>query len=469
MKITFLGAGSTVFAKNVLGDCILTPTLGEFEIALYDLDEKRLNESYLVINNINKKYNGKATVTKHLGTPQAKLGRENFNEGLRTALTGANYVINAVQIGGYKPCTVSDFKIPARYGLRQTIADTLGVGGIFRALRTIPVMKCFADMMEEVCPDAWLLNYTNPMAMLTGYMLTHTKVKTVGLCHSVQGCIPHLLNELKMKEKYPPESVNWTIYGINHQAWLLDVKDKDGNDLYPEIRERAALASKGIIGKMGAYASGDRVRYKIMEVFGYYVTESSEHNAEYCPWFIKRWKPFWRRGALRWTNKYRVPLDEYPVRCRRQIRDWKRQAKRLESDASFINHNKSHEYGAYIIEALHTGKPFTFSGSVLNTKGYITNLPKDCCVEIPIVADKNGLTPQFCGTLPEQLAAYNMTNIGPQMLTLKANETRLMDDLIRAVAMDPHTGAVLTLDKIQKMCKALYKRHYKQGWMPEYK
>jgi alpha-galactosidase len=198
------------------------------------------------------------------------------------------------------------------------------------------------------------------------------------------------------------------------------------------------------------------------------MTESSEHNAEYCPWFIKRRYPFFRRGGLRWVNKYRVPLDEYPVRCRSQIRGWKKQAARLLSDPAFIKHKKSHEYGSCIITALHTGEPFKFSGSVLNTNLIIPNLPKEACVEVPIVADKNGLTPQYCGALPQQLAAYNMTSITPQLLTLKANETRKMQDLIMAVAMDPHTGAVLSLDKIEKMCRALYKRHRKQLWMPEY-
>ena len=186
MKITFLGAGSTVFAKNVLGDCLCSEALRESEIALYDINEERLNESYLMLKAINKNINNsRADIKTYLGI-----------DNLKKALEGADFVINAVQVGGYEPCTITDFEIPKKYGLRQTIADTLGIGGIFRALRTIPVMKTFADAIEEVCPNAWFLNYTNPMAILTGYMLRFTKVKTVGLCHSVQACVPNLLNDV---------------------------------------------------------------------------------------------------------------------------------------------------------------------------------------------------------------------------------------------------------------------------------
>lgn len=443
MKICFLGAGSTVFAKNVLGDCILTPELGEFDIALYDIDEKRLEESYQVISAINIKYNGNATIKKYLGV-----------EERIEAFRDSDFIINAIQVGGYKPCTVTDFKIPRRYGLQQTIGDTLGVGGIMRALRTIPVLEDFAKEIEQVCPEAYFLNYTNPMAMLTGYMQMYTKVKTVGLCHSVQSCVPHLLKELHLDEKYNADETDWTIYGINHQAWLLDVKDKDGKDIYPEIKAAAN-------GKLDMWGKLDRVRFEIMNTFGYYVTESSEHNSEYAPWFIKKFN--WRDWI--W---YRIPLNEYPRRCRWQIRAWNKTAKKLTS-GDMIEHERSNEYGSRIIEALHTGKPFTFNGSVLNTENYIENLPAYACVEIPIVADANGLTPQVCGKLPEQLVAYNLTNINPQMLAIKASQTKKLDDVVMAIAMDPHTGAMLTLDKIKKMTKALYKKHYKDGYMPLYK
>jgi len=443
MRICFLGAGSTVFCKNVLGDCILTPELGEFEIALHDIDEVRLNESFMLIKAINEKYSGKATVLKFLNR--------------REALTGADYIINAVQIGGYKPCTVTDFKIPRRFGLQQTIGDTLGAGGIMRALRTIPVFKDFANDIAELCPNAYFLNYTNPMAMLTGYLLKHTNVKAVGLCHSVQGCVPHLLRGLKLDKSVDAEKTKWEIYGINHQAWLLSVHDENGEDLYPTIKHRAKHGPKTL-----SRGRTDAVRYALMEHFGHYVTESSEHNSEYTPWFIKKFNP------LRWA-RYMIPLNLYPMRCRNQIRGWKKQSKRLLTDPALINHSRSLEYGSRIIEAIHTGKPFTFHGSVLNTEGYIPNLPNEACVEIPVIADKNGLTPQKCNPLPEQCASVNITNITPQLLTLKANETRKLEDIFRAVALDPHTASVLTLPQIRRMCKALYKAHHKGGWLPEYK
>lgn len=437
MKICFLGAGSTVFAKNILGDCILTPELGNFHIALHDINEKRLRQSFTLINALNNSLNGRATVSMHLDR--------------REALQGADFIVNAVQIGGYKPCTVTDFKIPRKYGLKQTIGDTLGIGGIMRGLRTFPVLEAFAKDIEEVCPNALFLNYSNPMAMLTGYLLKYTKVKAVGLCHSVQSCVPHLLRYLGMKDKI--EGAEWKIFGINHQSWLLELKDKEGNDIYPEVRRRGASSRYLPVW--------DKVRREIMKTFGYYVTESSEHNAEYTPYFIKSGYP----GLI---VKYLIPLNEYPRRCRRQIRRWRRMSRRLLS-GKMLQHKKSEEYGSRIIEAVYTGKPYAFHGSVLNTYGLISNLPNEACVEVPIVADDKGLHPIRCGALPEQCASLNRTNINVQLLTLKANETRLMEDIIRAAALDPHTAAELSLDDIKAMCRELYKKHHKGGWLPEYK
>ena len=268
MKITFMGAGSTVFARNVLGDCMCTPALCRADIALYDIDEKRLEESKIILDAINKNVNeGRANIRTYLGV-----------ENRKDALRDADFVVNAIQVGGYDPCTITDFEIPKKYGLRQTIADTLGIGGIMRALRTIPVMEEFARDMEEVCPNTLFLNYTNPMAMLTGYMQRYTKIRTVGLCHSVQVCSENLLKKLDMEDKL--EGRRETIAGINHMAWLLDIRDKDGNDLYPEIKERAAK-------KNATEKHDDMVRFEYIKHLGYYCTESSEHNAEYNPLFIK--------------------------------------------------------------------------------------------------------------------------------------------------------------------------------------
>ena len=298
-----MGAGSTVFSKNVLGDTMLCEAFHDMEIALYDIDAHRLEESYLLITKMNESINeGRATVKKYLGVEQRK-----------DALRKADFVVDAIQVGLYDPCTIIDFEIPKKYGLRQTIGDTLGIGGIFRALRTIHVLKDFAADIEEVCPDAWFLNYTNPMAMLTGYMLRYTGVKTVGLCHSVQVCSQHLLESLDMKDKL--EGRLETIAGINHMAWLLEITDKDGNDLYPEIKRRAKEKNAG-------EKHWDMVRYDYIDKLGYYCTESSEHNAEYNPFYIKP-------GREDLIEKFNIPLDEYPRRCINQINGWQKQYSEL--------------------------------------------------------------------------------------------------------------------------------------------
>ena len=432
-KITFMGAGSTVFTKNVLGDSMMTPALAESVIALYDIDEKRLNESKLMLDNINVNNGSKAKIETYLGV-----------ENRKDALRGANYVVNAIQVGGYEPCTVTDFEIPKKYGLRQTIADTLGIGGIFRSLRTIPVLFDFARDMEEVCPDAWFLNYTNPMAMLSGAMQRYTGVKTVGLCHSVQACTSGLMKGLGMEYD---DSVQWKIAGINHQAWLLEVT-KDGVDLYPEIKRRAAARTE---------KHNDMVRYEIMKRFGYYVTESSEHNSEYMPYFIKDKYP-------ELIDRFNIPLDEYPRRCIKQIADWEERRESLVHNAT-LTHERTHEYASYIMEAMETNKPFKFGGNVLNT-GLITNLPQNACVEVPCMVDKSGVVPTYIGALPEQCAAMNRTNINVQLLTIEAAVTRKKDYIYQAAMMDPHTASELSIDDIVAMCDDLIAAH--EGWLPEY-
>ena len=436
-KITFMGAGSTVFAKSILGDSMLTPALQESEIALYDIDAERLKESQLVIETLNANINqNRARVTAHLGPHSRK-----------AALAGADYVVNAIQVGGYKPATVIDFEIPKKYGLRQTIADTLGIGGIFRALRTIPVMLDFARDMEEVCPNAWFLNYTNPMAMLTGAMLRATPIRTVGLCHSVQGCAYWLLRQLGMHEKV--KKLQWKIAGINHQAWLLEVTDGGKKDLYPEIKRRAAKINAAA-RKPGAKKHWDMVRFDLMLHFGYYITESSEHNAEYCPYFIKSQYP----GMI---EEFNIPLDEYPRRCVNQIKHWKNQRNEIVRNKN-LTHQRTGEYGSYIMEAIETDKPFQIGGNVLNT-GLITNLPSTACVEIPCLVDRNGVQGCYVGDLPEQCAALNRTNINVQLLTIEAALTRKKDCIYHAAYLDPHTAAELPLDKIRAMCDDLIAAH----------
>ncbi|MBO5460700.1 MAG: alpha-glucosidase/alpha-galactosidase [Ruminococcus sp.] len=431
VKITFMGAGSTVFARNVLGDSMCSPALCESEIALYDIDPQRLEDSKIILDAINNNVNeGRATIKTYLGV-------ENRKEALR----GATFVVNAIQVGGYDPCTIIDFEVPKKYGLRQTIADTLGIGGIMRGLRTIPVMEDFARDMEEVCPDALFMNYTNPMGILTGYMQRYTGVKTVGLCHSVQVCTSELFKKLDMEDKLDGRVE--TIAGINHMGWLLDIRDKDGNDLYPEIRRRAAEKNEKEI-------HDDMVRFEYIKHLGYYCTESSEHNSEYNPLFIKSRYP-------EMIEKFNIPLDEYPRRCIKQINEWAEEKAKILADGK-ITHERSREYASHIMEAVVTNTPYKIGGNVIN-KGFIENLPSDACVEVPCMIDGNGVNPCHVGRLPVQLAAMNMTNINVQLLTIEAARTRKREHIYQAAMLDPHTAAELNIDDIVKMCDELIDAH----------
>jgi len=436
MKITFIGAGSSVFVKKVLGDTMLCEALWDAEFSLYDIDPERLEDSRLIIDALNRGMNlGRAKITTHCGVEHRK-----------EALRGANFVICAFQIGGYKPCTVIDFEIPKKYGLRQTIGDTLGIGGIFRALRTIPVLEEVAHDMEEVCPDAWLLNYANPMAMLTGYVQRYTGVRTVGLCHSVQVCATRLLEKLDMQE-YLDNHVA-LIAGINHMGWLLKLTDRQGNDLYEEVRRRARE-------KNAREKHDDMVRFDYIDKFGYYCTESSEHNAEYNPFYIKA-------GRDDLIEKFNIPLDEYLRRCVRNINRWEQQKAELLSGDD-VTHERSREYASRIMEAMVTNVPYTIGGNVINN-GLIPNLPKEACVEVPCLVDANGISPCYVGALPLQLAAMNSSNIYPQLLTIEAVRTGKRDYIYQAAMMDPHTGAQLSTDEIVSLCNDLIEAHTAAGF-----
>ena len=439
-KITFLGAGSTVFAKNVLGDCMLTPEIKDIELALYDIDMDRLEDSRVMLEKIKE-----------------ETGRKDINikayKNRKEALKDAGYISNAIQVGGYDPCTITDFEIPKKFGLRQTIADTLGIGGIFRALRTIPVLQDFAQDIDEVCTDALFLNYTNPMSMLTGYLQRHTNVKTIGLCHSVQGCAGGLLTELGMEDEIP--GMRWKIAGINHQSWLLEIAGRKGRDLYPEIKRRAKAMFDGI---EKYNCEGDLVRLDLMLRTGFYNTESSEHTAEYNPWYIKDRYP-------QLIEKYRIPLDEYPVRCIRQIEQWGTMRKSI-VEGETIGHTKTNEFASYIIQAIETDIPFRVHGNVLNN-GLIPNLPSKACVEVACMIDRNGINPCYAGELPEICAAINRTNINVQLLTIEAAMTHRKEAVYQAAMMDPHTAGELSLDDIKAMCDELFEAH--ADWMPAYK
>ena len=433
-KITFIGAGSTIFAKNVLGDAMLTPSLADSHIALYDIDEKRLRESEAMLKTINKNAN------------QNRAEIQVYHDR-KEALRDADFVVNAIQVGGYKPSTVIDFEIPKKYGLRQTIGDTMGIGGIFRTLRTLPVMLEFAREMEEVCPNAWLLNYTNPMAMLTMGVLKATSIKTVGLCHSVQVCVPELFEHLGIKEQYDLADFQWKIAGINHMAFLLEIT-KDGEDFYQTIRQLAEEKEN---------PHRDSVRFELMKRFGYYITESSEHNAEYHPYFIKSKYP-------ELIDDLGIPLDEYLTRCENQIRDWETMREDI-VDNGDLTHKRSREYASYIMDAIKTGNPTVIAGNVLN-KGLITNLPEDVCVEVPCLVDKNGIQPTYVGALPTQLAALNRTNINVQELTVEAALTLEKDKIYQAAYLDPHLSSELSLADITQLVDDLIEAH--GDYLPDY-
>lgn len=438
MKVTFMGAGSTVFAKNVLGDIMSTPALRECEIALYDIDGVRLEESYIMVTALNRNINeSRAKVEKYLGV-----------ENRKDALRGADFVVNAIQVGLYDPCTIIDFEVPKKYGLRQTIADSNGIGGIFRALRTIPVLKDFTDDMAEVCPNAYFLNYTNPMAQLAGYLGRYTPIKSVGLCHSVQGCSRNLLKDLGIEYKEP---LRESIAGINHMGWLLELEDADGNDLYPEIRERAIA-----ILESGKTDHHDLVRYEYIRRLGYYCTESSEHNAEYNNFFIKAKYP-------ELIERYNIPLDEYPRRCINQIENWKKDREKYMHDD--VTHTRTTEYVSYIMEAIVTNIPYKIGGNVINN-GLIPNLPAEACVEVACLVNKNGIQPCAQKPLPLQLAAMNSAMIGVQLLTIEAAVTQKKETIYQAAMLDPHTSSELSIDEIIRLCDDLIEAH--GSYLPKY-
>ena len=427
MIITFLGAGSTVFVRNILGDVFQTPALQDVEIHLYDIDGVRLEESLAIIGRMNQKLNaGLARVRGFCGDHER-----------RAALRSADFVINAIQVGGYEPSTVIDFEIPARYGLRQTIGDTLGIGGIFRGIRTLQVMFEIVKEMEKECPDALLLNYVNPLSIVTGGILAASGIRTVGLCHSVQICVPRLLQYTGID--IDPQEVRWKIAGINHMAWLLEIQHK-ARDLYPEIKRRA----------QGLREHKDRLRFEMMRRFGYYVTESSEHNAEYTPYWIKRTHP----GLI---EEYHIPLDEYPRRCREQIREWE-QEKGKDLDSRAEAGGLSYEYAAGIMDSVVCGTPRRVHGNVPN-RGLIPNLPAKALVELPCLVDRNGVQGVYAGELPTQCAALNSAAVHVQLMTIEAALKGSREALYQAAFLDPHTAAELSIDEIVSLCDDMLEAH----------
>jgi alpha-galactosidase len=421
-KIAFIGAGSTEFATKLTADILSLPELADSTIALMDIDAERLAVSERAARRIADALGTRARV-------EATLDR-------RDAVTGADYVVTMMQVGGYRPATVTDFEIPKRFGLRQTIADTLGVGGIMRGLRTVPVLLQLCRDMEQVCPDALLLQYVNPMAILCWAAARASSIRVVGLCHSVQGTIRDLAFDLNLE----PAEIDYVCAGINHLAFYLELRH-GGRDLYPELRR---LVDEGSVPEW------NRVRYELFRYFGYFSTESSEHLAEYVPWFIKSARP-------ELVERFNIPLDEYPRRCEENERRWEHLRASAESDGA-VSVTRSDEYCACIVHALETGEPFTFNGNVANDR-LIDNLPAGCCVEVPCVADENGITPQRIGALPPQLAGLIQTNVNVQALTVEAALTGRRDLVDHAAMLDPHTAAELSLDEIHELVDELLAEH----------
>lgn len=429
-KITFIGAGSTVFAQNLLGDILSYNDLANSTISLFDIDAERLKTSEVVAHRVANTLGVKPTI-------EATTDR-------RRALDGADYAITMFQIGGYKPGTVTDFEIPKKYGLRQTIADTLGIGGIMRGLRTIRVFQDVTKDMEALCPDVTLLNYVNPMAALCWAISRMSSIKTVGLCHSVQGTAHQLAHDIGVN----PDEINYLCAGINHMAFYLKF-ERDGENLYPLMHK--VIAEDRV-------PDWNRVRYEMLKRLGYFVTESSEHFAEYTPYFIKRDRPDL-------IEEFNIPLDEYITRCENQLAGWHQLRAELENPTAPFEVERSMEYGSQIINSMETNEPVVIYGNVPND-GLIDNLPQGCCVEVPCLVDKNGLQPTKIGKLPPQLAALMQTNINVQSLIVEAALTRKREHIYHAAMLDPHTAAELSLEQIWSLVDDLIEAH--GDWLPQY-
>jgi alpha-galactosidase len=419
-KITFVGAGSVEFTKHLLTDIFKFSDLRGVTISLHDIDPERLETAGMMARWTSDQLEAGAKVEDHLDR--------------RAALDGADFVIIMVQIGMHE-ATHLDFEIPRRYGLKQTIADSMGIGGIFRGLRTIPFVLELAREMRELCPDAFLLNYTNPMSTLMEALYTaHPEIKSVGLCHSV----PYTAREIASYIGVDYEDLLYECAGINHIAWMTRL-EVDGEDAYPRLFE--AMEDPQIYAR-------DKVRFELMRRFGYFVTESSEHNAEYTPYFL-------RDETL--IERFDVPVDEYIRRSAKNLLRYSEIRRKLLAGDSFTL-ERSVEYGSLIIHSLVIGQSRTIYGNVENT-GLVTNLPSGCCVEVPILVDGTGLRPCHFGDLPPQLAATCAPHTAVQNLTVRAALEGKREHVYHAAMLDRLAPSVLSLDEIGALVDELIEAH----------
>ncbi|PIE04448.1 MAG: alpha-glucosidase/alpha-galactosidase [Spirochaetales bacterium] len=438
-RITVIGAGSTVFMRNIVGDILQYPALANSHFALYDIDQKRLNEAMQVAQALGKSAKSPARFSAH--------------SQLETALDKADFVITMFQAGGYEPATVIDFEVSRKFGIRHTIGDTLGVAGIMRGLRSVPVFLEIAAKMKELCPGAWLLNYVNPMAMITGTLQTLCPdIKMIGLCHSVQGTAHELAHDLDL----PDTSLRYFAAGINHMAFYLTLEEKTADGTWKNVYPRLLQGYKeGYIPKESEQnpRCPNLVRYEMLKYLGYFVTESSEHFAEYTPYFIKNAFP----GLI---EQFRIPLDEYPKRCIEQKQNWEEHMKELMNGA-VQEHSESREYASRIIHSLWTGEPDTINANLLNN-GLIDNLPADSCVEVPCLLSNTGIHPVKAGRMPAHLAALIRTNTNVQTLFMEAFIHEDPQYIYHAAMMDPHTSSEIPLEQIYKLTSALLRAHREQ-------
>lgn len=418
--ITIIGAGSVEFTRELLGDILSFPELGAVRVVLHDIDTERLETAEAI---------ARATARAAGAQPEVVSTTDR-----RRALDGADYVINTIAVGGHT-ATVRDFEIPAKYGLNQTIADTIGVGGIFRGLRTFPVLAGIAEDMAQVCPDAWLLNYTNPMAMNVTYLhRVAPNLKVLGLCHSVYWTMVGLCELIDV----PYDEVSYWSAGVNHQAWVLRW-ERGGENLYPLLDERIAADPE----------LRRRVRVDMYRRLGYYPTETSEHSSEYVPWYLHDPDE---------VARLRLNVGEYVSISEANLAEYQRlRAELAETDTLPID-TGSTEYAPQVIHSLETATPRVISANVVNA-GLITNLPDGLAVEVPTLLDSLGAHPMAVGDLPPQCAALNRTFLGPVDLTVRAaveGDPRL----VRAAAMvDPNTAATLSVDQIADLCDELTAAH----------